>query len=275
MFGFVRPYLQNLSEEEKARYRAVYCGLCRTLNDRHGLPGRIALNYDLTFFLLMYASLYEPDEFHQNKRCSPHPAKKHMEITLEQSAYAADMTVLLTYYKQLDNWQDDHSYAAKAYAAQLKKRLPEIEKQWPRQCKAVKDCMEAILSVEKTPTIQAEFAAEYTGIMLGTVYAVRDDFWKDQMYAFGSALGKFIYMMDAVIDYKDDLRNNRYNPLQRMEVSAQEARPLLLQPLGQAAEVFETLPLVQDAHLLRNILYSGVWQSYNEKMKKKEKTDGQ
>ena len=94
------------------------------------------------------------------------------------------------------------------------------------------------------------------------------------MYAFGSALGKFIYMMDAVIDYKDDLRKKRYNPLQRMEIAPQEARPLLLQPLGQAAEVFEALPLVQDAHLLRNILYSGVWQTYNEKMKK-EKTDGQ
>ena len=37
------------------------------------------------------------------------------------------------------------------------------------------------------------------------------------------------------------------------------------------AEAFEALPLVQDAHLMRNILYSGVWQTYNYKMNEQEK----
>ena len=62
MFGFVRPYLADLSEEEKSRYRAVYCGLCRTLNDQYGLMGRIGLNYDMTFLTLLLNSLYEPEE---------------------------------------------------------------------------------------------------------------------------------------------------------------------------------------------------------------------
>ena len=34
MFGFVRPYAADLSEEEKKRYRSVYCGLCRALNEK-------------------------------------------------------------------------------------------------------------------------------------------------------------------------------------------------------------------------------------------------
>ena len=37
MFGYVRPYGADLSEEEKKRYKAVYCGLCRMLNEKYGL----------------------------------------------------------------------------------------------------------------------------------------------------------------------------------------------------------------------------------------------
>ena len=40
--------------------------------------------------------------------------------------------------------------------------------------------------------------------------------------------------------------------------------------MGQAAEAFEALPLIQDANLMRNILYSGVWQTYNYEMSKKQ-----
>ena len=36
MFGYVRPSLAKLSEEDKARFGAVYCGLCRALGERYG-----------------------------------------------------------------------------------------------------------------------------------------------------------------------------------------------------------------------------------------------
>ena len=32
--------------------------------------------------------------------------------------------------------------------------------------------------------------------------------------------------------------------------------------IGEATAVFETLPLEKDLDLLRNVLYSGVWQRY-------------
>ena len=34
--------------------------------------------------------------------------------------------------------------------------------------------------------------------------------------------------------------------------------------LGDCTAVFEQLPLEQDLHLMRNILYTGVWQKYNQ-----------
>jgi hypothetical protein len=36
--------------------------------------------------------------------------------------------------------------------------------------------------------------------------------------------------------------------------------------LGEVSIAFEKLPLVQDERILRSILYSGIWQKYNEAM---------
>ena len=35
MFGYVLPSEPRLSEEDKAQFRAAYCGLCRVLGERH------------------------------------------------------------------------------------------------------------------------------------------------------------------------------------------------------------------------------------------------
>ena len=51
-------------------------------------------------------------------------------------------------------------------------------------------------------------------------------------------------------------------------------RDMLTMLIGEAALAFETLPLIQDAQILRNILYSGVWTRYallQEKRRQKER----
>ena len=40
--------------------------------------------------------------------------------------------------------------------------------------------------------------------------------------------------------------------------------------MGYVTEVFEKLPLVEDVNLLRNVLYSGVWQRWNAIQESKE-----
>ncbi|MBQ7656471.1 MAG: hypothetical protein IJI53_12680 [Clostridia bacterium] len=270
MFGLIRPYMNDLSEEEKARYKAVYCGLCRTLNDKYGLAGRMGLNFDMTFLILLLNSLYEPEEKHREAVCPPHPVKKHGESYSEFTAYAADMTVALTYYKALDDWEDERSRTGKLYADLLKRHYAKVKEQWPAQCAAIEESLDALHDVEKDKAAAPERAADLSGRMLGKIFAVKQDFFQSQMAYLGYALGKFIYMMDAAVDYQDDQKKGCYNPLEGMALTPEDALDILRQPMGQAAEAFEALPLVQDAHLMRNILYSGVWQTYNYEMKKKQ-----
>lgn len=269
MFGYIRPYVADLAEEERIRYRAVYCGLCRALNEKYGLAGRIGLNYDMTFLILLLSSLYEPEEKVKEVICPPHPLKKHREIITEYTDYAADMTVALAYFKALDDWEDERKQSGRIYSGLLKKHYQAVKQRWPMQCRDIETCLSVIHEIEQIDQAQPEQAAEYSGRMLGSIFAVKNDYFQSQMGWLGHSLGKFIYMMDAAVDYDRDLKKGCFNPLPGMNVKPENARELLQQPLGQAAEAFEKLPCIQDAHIMRNILYSGVWQSYNEMMQKK------
>ena len=53
MFGYVLPRKDKLSEEDFARYRAAYCGLCRSLKRNYGFHARFLVNYDMTFLYFL------------------------------------------------------------------------------------------------------------------------------------------------------------------------------------------------------------------------------
>jgi len=61
MFGYVVANMEKLTDEEKQRYRAFYCGLCKTLGNRHGKISRITLNYDMAFLIIFLSALYKTE----------------------------------------------------------------------------------------------------------------------------------------------------------------------------------------------------------------------
>lgn len=273
MFGYVRANLADLSEAEKTRYRAVYCGLCHTLHQRHGWRGRLTLTYDMTFLCLFLSSLYEPEEKQSMARCVPHPLKEHACAQSAITDYAADMTIALAYHKCLDDWQDDGKQTARVGASLLSKRYQAVQAQWPVQIETIERCMRELALVEKRRDASPDAAANCFGELMGALFVMKEDFWKPALSAFGQSLGRFIYMVDAACDYDKDQKAGSYNPVILMDRQPESMRDTLVLLLGQASAAFEALPLVNDVQLMRNILYSGIWQSYNETMEKRKEGD--
>ena len=58
MYGYVRPPLGILKEEETERFRRMYCGSCHTLGRRYGLASRFILNYDFTYLAILNIRVY-------------------------------------------------------------------------------------------------------------------------------------------------------------------------------------------------------------------------
>lgn len=273
MFGFVQANISDLSEAEQERYRAAYCGLCHTLGVRHGFTARLGLTYDLTFLTLLLSSLYEPEEHSGECRCVVHPGKKHLFIINECTEYAADMTIALIYHKCRDDWEDERRFSRRCYAASLEKSYEKIKQDWPEQCHDIEECLRELASMEKRKQYDPDAAAKCFGRLMESVFLYRKDIWEESLRMLAHGLGQYIYLADAAIDLKYDQKHNNYNPLTGLSASQEELRPMLTAVLGKASCGFEHLPLVQDIHLLRNILYSGLWIKFNRGMQKDRKVN--
>ena len=270
MFGYVRANLNDLSEQEKKRYRAFYCGLCQSLGERHGQRGRMTLSFDMTFLTMFLGSLYEPEEKAGEMRCVPHPARPHPFVRTEITDYAADMTVALSYFKCLDDWQDDRKPAAKAGADLLSRCYDAVKERWPVQTAVMETSLRELSEVEKRRVESPDVAAGAFGKLMGGLFVMKDDYWRGALRAFGTSLGRFIYLADAACDYDKDRKSGSYNPVVLMGRAPEDMRDMLMQTLGAASTAFESMPMLRDEHILRNVLYSGIWQTYNESMEKRK-----
>lgn len=268
MFGFVAAYPPLLTEAQMDRYKACYCGLCRTLHERHGLLSRLTLTYDMTFLILLLSSLYEPEESCGEESCIAHPFKKHEYWTNKISAYAADMNVALAYLNCRDDWDDDCDPVSLAESKLLESAYKKVCAEYPRQCAAMQDSIVRLNEIEKTWEERPDEASRCFGSLMAELFAYRDDdYWNARLRAFGMYLGQFIYIMDACIDLRDDKRYYRYNPMRSLFNTPHEKErfsDILQMLIAQCVKEFEALPLEQDAELIQNILCFGIWNKFNK-----------
>lgn len=273
MFGFVTANWQELNEEERARYTAAYCGICRNIRDRFSQIARLGLSYDMAFLALLEMSLYEPEEKQEAFRCMAHPLKQREAADNPYIGYAADMNVALAYYKALDDWQDDGKRKAKLLADALSPFYPGIKERWPRQCEAIESCIDAISAMERSKERNPDQPAACFGRLMAELMVCQEDLWSETLRQLGFHLGRFIYLADAMLDYDEDLKKGSYNPFSGSGKQSTQWEQYLLLAMSRCTAAYEKLPLVQDKSLLDNILYSGVWVQYRTEQRKEESHD--
>ena len=273
MFGYVTIAAGALTQEQRERYRAYYCGLCHALKHRYGALGRMTLSYDITFLYLLLSSLYEPDEIRGTARCLPHPFRPHAYVQSELCDYCCDMNLALAYHKCLDDWHDDRSLPGRAEAALLAEAYGRVAAAYPKTCGEIERSLAAISVLEHEGEPSPDAAANLTASMLGAIYRYREDLWADTLQRIGEGLGRFIYLMDAYDDLKKDARHGSFNALAATkqafgsDSAGFEARchELLTQQMALCAQNFELLPILKDTpegQLLHNTIYAGVWSKY-------------
>lgn len=270
MLGFVTANAGELTKQQKDRYGSIYCGICRRIRIQSGQLARLGLSYDMAFLALLLMSLYEPREESGKNPCLMHPVKRRPWVDNAYIGYCADMNVALSYYNCLDDWQDDRKGSAKVLADCLGDKLPAIEEKWPRQCRAIRDCLEMLSALERENCPNPDEPAGVFGELMGQLLVFQEDLWAPTLYQLGNALGRFIYLMDAVMDYDRDAKKGKYNPFLAMGTGKDPRRweEYLVLTMGRCTAEFEKLPLVQDKELLDNILYSGIWVKYRGNGKK-------
>ena len=275
MFGYVTASMKELDKDMQRRYSAVYCGICRRIRVQSGNVSRLGLSYDMAFLALLLMSLYEPEETGGEKACLMHPVRRRPWVDNRYIQYAADMNVMLSYYNCLDDWQDDGKVSARLLAQQFGKHVPEIEARYPRQCRAIRDCIRRLSELEKENCPNPDEPASCFGQLMGQLLTYEEDLWAPTLGQMGFYLGRFIYLLDAALDYEKDEKKRKYNPYLAMGTGKDWPRweEYLVLTMARCTENFEKLPLVQDKPLLDNILYSGVWVNKRRKGQKEDPDD--
>ena len=222
----------------------------------------------------------------------PAPAAPRPWARSTWTDYAADLSVALAYHKVLDDIADDGDLKARAAERLLAGAYVRARTRIPEQCAEIERAMAAIRTIEGSRRNSAaalsgdaeatcifplsadaadaalafdpDAAANEFGRMLGRLFAHNQGFWAETMEELGRGLGRFIYLMDAAVDFDDDAASGSYNPFVALGSDAEAVRATLALAAADAAAPYERLPLVQDAHLMDSILYSGVWAQFNK-----------
>ena len=255
MFGYVRPLLGQLPNEEKKHYQAAYCGLCRSIGRRYGLLPRLFLNYDFTFLAMLLA---EPEEKPELRccRCMACPLKKR--VSWEGDAgldCAADESVILTYWKLLDSVRDNGFWKglpARIAALLLLIAYRKAARRRPVFDHTVRQCLKDLQMLEKENSASLDRTADtFARILQAAVPEIGSPPRIRALRQLLYHVGRWIYLVDAWDDLDADQAKQDYNPI--LTRYGRHAP-------GYAADVRDTMHVsLGVAFTACGLLYFGIW----------------
>lgn len=284
MFGYVTPCKMELKIKDYEKFKAYYCGLCRSIKMNIGDIPRLSLNYDMTFLAILLDSLYENKTTYSKQVCSFHLFKKKIIVNENNCLrYAAFCNVILSYYKFLDNVKDDASIKSKIFCMFFKNYIRNTPLDLKEHLTHIENELSKLNSLESSnddnksiDSISHPFA-ELTGFIL---CSYKNDENKNNLYWLGYNLGKWIYIIDAWDDLEKDIKNNKFNAInacfnkENLDYEAfskkieRQIDFILVSCASKCLSILNKLPLNKNVDLLYNILQFGLMEKMDKVFKR-------
>ncbi|MBO5411459.1 MAG: hypothetical protein J6A38_00020 [Clostridia bacterium] len=212
MFGYVRADTPYLYIKDETLYRAMYCGVCKGIAEVCGNTARMGLSYDVTFLSVILHNIAGVDVNITKQHCLTHCIRsRQMAETDELTRMLGALNTVLVYYKYTDDIADGDRGRGKRLwfkkgFARAKKKYPEIERIVRENLAKQEQAEKArVDSLDRASDATANMLAEFSDYALGekTTEYTRNLFY---------AVGKWIYLIDALDDYDKDKKKGAYNP---------------------------------------------------------------
>lgn len=220
MFGYIRPLAAELRVKEYTYYRAVYCGVCKSMEKQISPLLSMTLRYDFVLLVMVRMLLDNEVGALRPMRCLANPLrKKTMLADCDAQRFTAHAAALLTYYGVLDNIADEHGIKRLAYrflslpsASMRKKALRRDPSLLPLD-ETMHAQLTALSALEHAQESSCDAAAEPFSQLLGAMFAHGYEGNRARIaQTVGQAVGRCIYFLDAADDAPDDEKNGAYNP---------------------------------------------------------------
>ncbi len=277
MYGYVRTHTPELKVREQEYYRAVYCGLCRTMGKCTGQCSRMTLTYDFTFFALVRMAITGERPTFVPRRCGVHPTRRRpMAEPNDSLRLCAYLSAILICHKVRDDQRDEQGVGRAAatlagpYCNALRRRA--LKQGFGETDARVAAAMASLSELEaaRIPSVDepADVFGELMAALLAHGLAGRQAVLAAEI---GRHIGRWVYIVDAADDFDEDVKRGRYNPfaclyadpdIKTLSPDRREAiRKSLLSELADLEPAFDLLDVSDDPDLgglLSNILYMGL-----------------
>ncbi len=211
MFGYIKSDFPNLYVKDVRLYKAMYCGLCKSIGKICGTNGRFTLNYDLAFLSILIHNLSDVDVKIEDQNCIIHPfAKRPIAISDSLTESIAALNVILAHYKICDDVFD--SGKGKFKRTLLASSYKRAKKSQPELDKLVSNMYKKLVEYEKTNGESIDISADPFGNMiLEIVKLLLGENSTAEVESLSYSLGKWIYLIDALDDFDKDIKNKNFN----------------------------------------------------------------
>lgn len=212
MFGYVRYDIPHLFVKDLMLYKALYCGLCKSIGASCGQAARVGLSYDITFLSALLHNLMGIDVSIEKQNCFEHAVRKRPiakvdELTKELGA----LNTVLCYYKLTDDINDGGR--GRGRRLWFRKGFKRARRAYPALVSLVEDLMKEQAKIEREKVTSPDRAADPTARMM---QGLSRHFLKDKASESTDELfynlGKWIYLIDALDDFDKDKKKGNYNP---------------------------------------------------------------
>ena len=262
MFGRIRTFDPELKIKDDIKYRGYYCGLCEALS-RIDQRSRLMLSHDCTFLYILHSSLDESEETAAEKRCIEHPVKKRLHILNPHADYAAAVDVLLGAADLRDKKEDGQKLFAGLEYSVYKGTVRRTAEKHEDLFSLIDGSVERLKELEKEGSKDIDRTADTFAGLLGSIFLLDEEREDRALYEMGYQLGRWIYLMDALEDRKEDAEKGNYNVFNARfggdeETLKESARFNILSSLNQAVLAYDLLDIKRNKELLDNIMYLGL-----------------
>ncbi|HBQ63670.1 MAG TPA: hypothetical protein DD727_01830 [Clostridiales bacterium] len=307
MFGYIQPLKPELKIREYESFRSIYCGVCRSMAERKLQLPRFTLSNDAVFLALVLCCAYGFKPETRALRCGVHPLRKRSCAGRNAAIdYAADVNVILAWFKARDDLADGSRATGLAGTLLLGRAFSKVKRRWGKdlmvaaRISRISADLQALKQDEATGCTGIDQAADHFARLTRCLFEWHPDGsagWEEEpVYRslgwMGYNIGKWIYLADAWKDLETDLKTGGYNPLayalkpteaghpapgteakRLTRAIKDEMRPrigfLMTACLEQASSALALLPSGDLTPILENIIYLGLRRKMEDMLDEK------
>jgi hypothetical protein len=222
----------------------------------------------MTFLAILLSSIFVDGAEGHKEFCGFKMKKVAVIEPNEYINYAADMNIILSNRKLLDDYKDDKNYFALAASKFIgTKKLSDMAKS---RIDLLDKHLEDLRKLEKSKCTSIDETGHCFAELTSEIFSVSDGIEGKVLKVLGYNVGKWIYTVDAFDDLEKDIKDKKYNPfiynfnyrgekIEDFKKSILEnAEFTLIRCLDEISKAAALIDVRKNSGIVENIIYLGM-----------------